>query len=485
MSFRSLLPLVGLMLAAGCSVGPEYQRPAPLSNQAAPAEFDNAAKFPEFKPAQPAAGQPRADWWSGFRDAELDRLERLALTNNASIVSQEARLRQSRELLRAVRAEYFPQLAVQPSYFYQHSSENSPVQGKAAGRAFTYETWTAPLIASWELDLWGRVRRENQAAQARFLTQADDLESARLLLQSELASDYFQLRSLESQRTLVLNTIKVYERSLDLTQNRRAGGLVSDLDVAQAKTQLRSTKAQLPPLELGIQTTAHAIAVLCGQAPENLRIAGEYAQTNMSLVVPVCLPSELLERRPDISSAERRMAAANADVGVAKSAFYPRVVLNGLAGFQSIDAGTWFNWPSRAWSVGPSLTLPIFTGGRNRAQLAARREAWEATVSDYRGTVLNAFREVEDSLAANHYIDAQLESEVSALESATQLLEIANNRYKAGLVTYLDVATAQTTAFIHEQTVVQLQGKRHQAQVALVRAIGGGWQPADRSASTN
>ena len=475
MRIPPFLILSGLVAAAGCAVGPDYHRPAPFAGQPAPAQFDTTTNGPRWTPAQPSAGEPRADWWLGFGDSELNRLESLAATNNPSFQAQQARLREARELLGVVRANFFPQLAAQPSMSRQRTSANSAAQGKPAGNAFTYNTWSAPLVATWELDLWGRVRRENEAAGARFTAQADELESARLLLQSEIAADYFQLQSLEAERGLFIDTIKVYQRSLELTENRRAGGMVSDLDVAQAQTQLRSAKAAVPPLELQIQTTTHALAVLCGLTPESLRVITAQAAANASLPAPALLPSELLERRPDVAAAERRVAAANADIGVATSAFYPRVFLSGLAGYQSVDAGTLFDWPSRLWSVGPSVTLPLFTGGRNRAQLAASKSAWEASVDDYRSIVLNAFREVEDQLAANYYINSELDAEVSALESARRLLEIATNRYNAGLVTYLDVATAQTAALIHERTVVELQSKRLLAQVALVQSLGGGW----------
>lgn len=477
MKSTALLISVGLALATGCAVGPDYQKPRPLASQPAPAQFDNATNLAIWKPAQPSADKPRGHWWGGFGDPELDRLETLAAGNNATLAAQEARLRAARQLLKGVRADYFPQVSLQPGMTEQATSQNAPSQGKAAGTTYEYQTWNAPLVASWELDLWGRVRRLNEAARARFTAQTDDLESARLAMQSELAADYFQLRSIQAERDVISNTIRVYQRSLDLVQNRRAAGMVSDLDLAQAQTQLRSAQAQLPPLDQSIQTTTHALAVLCGMAPQNLRVADKTAETS-DLAIPAALPSELLERRPDIAGAERRVAAANADIGVAKSAYYPRIMISGMAGFQSVDADTLFDWPSKFWSVGPSITLPLFTGGRTRSQVAANRANWEAAVNDYRGAVLNAFREVEDNLVAARAINDQLAAESAALESARRLLEIANNRYAAGLNTYLDVATAQTIALTHERTVVQLQSKRRQAQVALVRSTGGGWKAA-------
>jgi multidrug efflux system outer membrane protein len=307
------------------------------------------------------------------------------------------------------------------------------------------------------------------------VASADDLESARLALQSEVAADYFSLRELDEENRVVADTIETFRRSLELTQNRRKGGIVSDLDVSQAETQLRSTEAELPAIELDRARVLHALATLCGQSAIRFQIAAG-PLTNAIPEVPPGVPSELLERRPDIAAAERRMAAANAQVGVAVSAFYPQVFISGLAGFQSIGADTLFDWPSRVWSIGPSVSLPIFTGGRNRSQLAQARAFFDETLANYRQTVLNAFQEVEDQLAAQHLLATQLEAQHSALIAARHTLDIANNRYKAGVVTYLEVATAQNTALVNERLFVQLEGQRLNAEVGLIKAVGGGWE---------
>jgi len=324
------------------------------------------------------------------------------------------------------------------------------------------------------MDLWGRVRRESAAAHARYTASVDDFQSARLAVAAEVAGDYFDALTLNEEYSLVANTLVAYQRSLDLTQNRRRGGIVTDLDVAQAATQLHVAEVQLPDIELRRQQTLHALAILCGQSPINFAIATNAAKATVP-GVPPSLPGELLEHRPDIAAAERRMAAANADIGVAKAAFFPTVKFDGLAGFQSVSFSSWFNWPSRFWSVGPSVELPLFTGGLNRANLAVARAAYDETVANYRQTVLSAFGEVADELAAQRLLTLEWNSENAAVAAAQRALEIANNRYQAGLVTYLDVATAQTEALNQERNAVQLQGARLVTAVNLVKALGCGW----------
>jgi len=476
-------PFIGLLAAAlaGCAVGPDYRRPAalPASQPAAPAFSDRSTNQVVWKIAEPSAHEPRGEWWQIFGDAELNRLEYQAATNNQNLVAAAARFESARARVAATRADFFPSLTAggtpNGDFIRQRTSFNQPVQGKGANATHTYDTFTAPLYLGWELDLWGRVRRQSEGARARFVASADDLESARLGVAAEVANDYFLLRALTAEQALITNTIATYRRSLDLTQNRRRGGIVSDLDVSQAETQLHSAEAQLPVIKLNRAQTLDALAVLCGQAPMNFAVATDGAVGPQPPVVPSILPAALLEHRPDIAAAERLMAAANADVGVAKAAFFPAIKFNGLAGFQSVSFGSWFDWPSRFWSVGPNLELPLFTGGLNRAKLAAARSAYAETVAGYRQTVLDAFGEVENSLAAQRLLAEEWQAEHGALIAARRSLEIANNRYQAGLVTYLDVATAQTAALTHEHTVIQLEGSRLAATVNLVKSLGGGW----------
>ena len=481
-----ILPL----LLAGCAVGPNYERPAALGTNAIPPAFSGAVPTNAgiWKPAQPSAHLPRGAWWELFGDPELNRLELLATANNQQLAAAFANLQQARALVSVARAGFFPQISTTPEVIRQRTSAN---QSRGSG-ASTYNTFSVPFDASWELDLWGRVRRTVESAQAGLAASADDLESSKLAIQAEVAIDYFTLRSLDAQARVLAETTVAYRRSLELTQNRRKGGIATELDVSLAETQLASTEAQIPAVELQRADALHALATLCGQPAIAFQIeaatdalAGAERAFIAGPGIPLEVPSELLEHRPDIAAAERRVAAANADVGVACAAFYPRVMINGLAGFQSVDAATLFNWESRVWSVGPSLSLPIFTGGRNRAQLAAARANYDATVANYRQIVLSAFQEVEDKLATQRLLAQQLEKENAALKSARRTLDISLTKYKGGVITYLEVAITQSSALSHEQTVVQLEGERLASTVSLIKALGAGWNasPETRSES--
>ena len=483
-----LLPLVALLLA-GCAVGPHYQRPAVLGTNAMPASFAGATATNAgvWQPAQPSAHLPRGAWWEMFGDAELNRLEGLATTNNQQLAAAFANIQQARALVSVARADFFPQISADPSATRQRTSANQfqrsgSFSGSTSSGSSTFNTFSVPLDASWELDLWGRVRREVEGARARLTASADDLESSKLAIQAEVASDYFSLRSLDAQHQLLEETAVTYRRSLELTQNRRKSGIATDLDVSQAETQLATTEAQIPAVQLQRATFLHALATLTGQPAPAFgldatkgALAAAKEALDASPGIPVAVPSELLERRPDIAAAERRMAAANADVGLACAAFFPRITLNGVAGYQSVDTSTLFNWESRVWSIGPSMVLPIFTGGRNRAQLAAARAAYDAAVANYRQTVLSAFQDVEDQLAAQRLLAQQVEAENAALKSARRTLDISTTKYKGGVITYLEVAIAQSAALALEQTVVQLNAQRLTASVSLIKALGAGW----------
>jgi multidrug efflux system outer membrane protein len=480
-----ILPFTALLLA-GCAVGPNYERPAALGTNAMPASFAGATatNAAAWKPAQPSAHLPRGSWWEMFGDPELNRLEGLATTNNQQLAVAFANLQQARALVGVARADFFPQISADPSFTRQRTSANQFQRsgGSSSGGSSTFNTFSVPLDASWELDVWGRVRRAVEGARARLTASADDIESTKLTIQAEVASDYFTLRSLDAQYQVLDETAVAYRRSLELTQNRRKGGIATDLDVSLAETQLATTEAQVPAVQLQRANFLHALAVLCGQPAPAFELSATRGALGAAQKafdagpgIPVAVPSELLERRPDIAAAERLMAAANADVGLAHAAFYPRLMLNGLAGFQSIDASTLFNWESRVWSVGPSLSLPIFVGGRNRAQLAASRAAYDAAVASYRQTVLSAFQDVEDQLAAQRLLAQQSEKENLALHSARRTVDISMTKYKGGVITYLEVVVAQSAALNIEQTVVQLSAQRLAASVSLIKALGAGW----------
>jgi NodT family efflux transporter outer membrane factor (OMF) lipoprotein len=448
----------------------------------APADDASAA---QWKPAAPAADRLRGPWWRIFDDPELDRLETRCGVENQEIAAAIARFDQARASVNVARANLFPQVELDPSYTRQRTSFYTPENGAPEGVSPTFNTFTAQLQAGWEADVWGRVRRQVESARAQLAAGADDLGAVKLVVQAELAVDYFTLRALEAETGVLERSIEAYRRSLELTVNRRRGGIASDLDVSQAQTQLRTAQAALPEVRLQRLKLLHAIAALCGLPATGFTLSAPNAPAAGSPgggaaaqppTVPPALPSELLERRPDIAAAEQRMAGANARVGVAQGAFYPHLLLNGLGGFQSLSASTWFEGPSGFWSVGPTVQFPLFTGGRIRAQLALSQAAYREALAAYRQSVLSAFQEVEDQLAAQRLLEAQWQAQTAALESAQRTLDIANNRYKSGLVTYLEVATAQTAALALERTVVQTRGDQLVAVVGLIKALGGGWR---------
>ena len=479
----ALLAATSMMaLLAGCAVGPEYQRPQATS--AMPAAYAGATN--EWKVAEPRANLPKGSWWEMYGDAELNQLEHDAAMANQELKAAVASFDQARAFTDVTKSGLFPHIGLSPSATARRNSANQPVQGRPGGKANTraFADLIVPLNLSYEVDLWGRVRRSVESSRAQEQASADDLESVKLGIQAEVATDYFALRALDAETALLRSNAEVFTKSLDLTQNRRAGGIASDLDVAQAETVLKTTQAQIPATMLQRAQLEHALAVLTGRPASTFAVTERPLDT-VPPVIPPGLPSELLERRPDIAAAERRMAAANASIGVAKAAFFPAIQLNGLAGLESLHAGSLFDWQSRFWSLGPSLTMPLFDAGQNSANLQAARAAYEQAVANYRQTVLAAFADVEDSLAAQVLLTSQSDAETAALQAARKQLEIADNRYRAGLVTYLEVATAQNTALDVERTLVQLRGQQLVAAVALVKSLGGGWQDphaASRSA---
>jgi len=463
--------LVAAMLAgglAGCSVGPNYSRPSVPTPEAYSGETNG------WKVATPQANLPKGNWWEIFGDPELNRLETEASTNNQDLKAAIAVFEQARAFVDVRRSRFFPHVNAVPSYTRERDSANRPINGFSSGIPDTYNTFSVPLDASYEVDVWGRVRRSVEAARADAQASADDLETTRLSIQAELATDYFLLHALDAEVSLLRSNVWVFQKSLELTENRRAGGIATDLDVAQAETVLKTTEAQLPVTILQRVKVEHALATLTGRPASSFRVPEKSLELEPP-ILPAGLPSELLERRPDIAAAERRMASANASIGVAKAAFYPKVELNGAAGFQSVSAGTLFDWPSRLWSFGPTVDFPLFEGGLLRADLRRANAAYDEVVARYRQSVLNAFAEVEDNLAGQQLLVTEQAAEGAALVAAQKTLDIANNRYRAGLVTYLEVATAQNAALDLERTAVLLRGDQLVTTVALIKSLGGGW----------
>ncbi len=473
MNLRTLsLSLALPALLGGCAVGPDYNRPEATTIPDAYAGTANG-----WKVAQPQAGIPKGNWWEMFGDEELNGLEQQAADANQQLKAAIDRFSEARAQMDITRAALFPNLAINGSAVRQRNSPNTPLTttGQTAGTTSTFNDFTLPLDFSYEADLWGRVRRSVESSRAQAEASADDLETLRLMIQAEVATDYFSVRALDSQRAVLLSSVQVFAKSYDLTKQRRAGGVATDLEVAQAETVLKTTQAELPSVALQRAQFVHALALLLGANASTFGIPMRPLSSATPLIPPG-LPSELLERRPDISAAERRMAAANASIGVAKAAFFPTVQLNGLAGLESINAGSLFNSASRMWALGPSVTLPVFEGGRLRAGLRLAYATYDEMVANYRQTALTAFSEVEDNLAGQNLLADQYDLEGGALVAARKQLEVANNRYRDGLITYLEVATAESKELNIEFTTVQLRGQRLVAAVALVKSLGGGWQ---------
>jgi len=465
---RRAFALAFLVLFAGCAVGPDYVRP----DAAVPGAFKEAG---EWKVAQPRDDASRGKWWEVFGDPQLNALIEQVEISNQNVLAAEAQFRQARALIAASRSALFPTLGGNVSVIRSRSPSGA-VGGTTAGRIITNRT--ASLDAGWEMDLWGQVRRAVEASEAGAQASSADLAAARLSAQAELASNYFLLRALDAQRQLLDDTAAAFQRQLDLTKNRYAAGVVAKVDVVQAQTQLRSTQADA--IDLGVQRAQleHAIAVLVGRPPAELSIARAPLAVAMP-VVPPGMPSELLERRPDVAAAERRVAAANAQIGVAKAAYFPSLTISASGGYRSADPSQWFTAPSRFWAIGPAIAQSIFDAGLRRAQTEQAIAGYDATVAEYRQTVLAGFREVEDSLAALRILEEEAKVQEEAVRAARELVELTLNQYKAGTVSFLNVAVVQAAQLNNERTAVGILGRRLVSAVSLVRALGGEWSVSD------
>jgi NodT family efflux transporter outer membrane factor (OMF) lipoprotein len=461
--------LVGVfMILAACTVGPDYVRPA--------AEMPGAYKEVEgWKVAQPKDHLTRGAWWEIFDDPQLNALEEQANISNQSVMVAEAQFRQARALVQAARANYFPTVTVGASYTRSRASANvGGVTGTTVASPTPTSNYMLVADASWEPDLWGRVRRTVEASKAAAQASAADLESTRLLVQAELAQDYFLLRVLDGQKQLLDETVVAFQKSLELTTNRYAAGVASKGDVFLADTQLKVTQAQAIDVGVLRAQLEHAIASLIGK-PASLFSIPVAPLAAVPPGVPVGVPSELLERRPDIAGAERRVAAANAQIGVAEAAYYPTVTLSASGGFDSSSLSKWFAWPSRFWSVGPGISETVFDGGLRRAQTTAARAAYDGTIASYRQTVLTGFQEVEDNLAALRILDEESKVQDEAVKAARQSLAVALNQYKAGTINYLTVIVVQAATLNNEITALGILARRMTAATLLIKALGGGW----------
>jgi NodT family efflux transporter outer membrane factor (OMF) lipoprotein len=458
-----------LGLLGGCSFAPAYRTPS------SPPPAEVYAEAAEWRTAEPLDNRARGAWWTLFQDPQLDTLEVKVGEANQNIKAAFARLQEARAATRIARSELFPTLNVASSASRQRVSQNSPTY--VPGHNPTFNNFDIQADLSYEVDLWGRVRNTVNTAKANQQASAADLAALDLEQHAELAADYYTLRSEDAEQVLLENTVQDYARSLQLTERLYQGGAAAVADVDQARAQLEGARTQAAEVALQRAQTEHAIAVLIGENPSRFHLASNpLPQDTAPPLIDLGLPSTLLERRPDVAAAERRVAAANAQIGVARAAYFPVFSLASAAGFDSTQTSTWLNAPSRLWSVGPAGLLTVFDAGRHRAQSAQAHAQYDEQVADYRTTVLIAYQEVEDNLAALRRLEQESQSEAAAVTATGKALEQARYRYKAGLVTYLEVATTETIALQAQQSRVNIVNRRMDASVLLVRALGGGWR---------
>jgi NodT family efflux transporter outer membrane factor (OMF) lipoprotein len=469
------LPLVFLvMVLTGCVVGPKYARPStptpPAYKEQTPAPIPGAN---QWQPANPGDQVSRGHWWEIFGDSELNGLEEQIATSDQTLKIYEARFREARAAVRFNRASQFPTISTTPSAAYVKNSDYSPSFPSKIPEASTGD-FVLPVDLSYELDLWGSVRRSVASAREEAQATSGDYETAKLSLEAELAMDYFNLHSADAQKQLLDDTVRAYADNVRLTTHRFKGGVAPRSDVAQAQTQLDTTQVQDTDVTVYRAQLEHAIAVLIGKPPAELGLAEAPLKTQPP-TIPTGLPSELLQRRPDVAAAERRMAEANQQIGIARAAYFPTVTLDAAAGFEGTHLSNWITWPAGFWALGPNLAETLFDAGRRRATSESARANYDATVATYRQTSLTAFQEVEDNLAALRILQNEAQQQDQAIASSSDSLHLFTNRYKGGVDTYLQVITAQTILLSNELNAIDILDRRMDASVLLVKALGGGW----------
>jgi NodT family efflux transporter outer membrane factor (OMF) lipoprotein len=464
-------------LLAGCMVGPKYTRPStpmtPAFKEGAPGLSDTSDGW---KPAQPGDQTPRGNWWELYGDQQLNALEEQIDTANQTLKIAEANYTQARAAIRFNRSAEAPTVGVAPSISTLRESSNQPYFPASQANNGT-GNFVLPVDASWEIDLWGRIRRSVTAAKEQAQASAADMAAVQLSLQAELAYDYFELRSADADKKLLDETVQAYTKALDLTEDRFEGGAAPKSDVAQARTQLDDAQVLDTDVTVARAQYEHAIAILIGKPPAqfSLPMLPIDLQTPAIPGIPAVLPSQLLERRPDIAASERRVAAANEEIGIAQAAYYPTLNLSALAGFQAASAADWFTWPSRFWAVGPSFSQTLFDAGRRRAVKESAIAAYDGNVANYRQTTLVAFQQVEDNLAALRILAKESQQQRDATAAAEDALHLFENRYAGGVDTYLQVVTSQTTALSNERNDIDIRRRQLDASVLLIKAVGGDW----------
>ena len=464
--------LVLAALATGCAIGPNYHQPT----TAVPSAYKSTNDLGAWKEAQPLDNVPKGAWWEVFRDDTLNDLQRRAEAANQDLKAAVARVDQARATARVSRSELFPTLDSNPSWTRQRYSPNQvPNFGD-----LTVNTFRVPLDLSYEVDLWGRVRRGFEGARADAQASLASLHNVLLMLHSDVAQNYFALRGLDAEIATVTGTVNLRKEQVQLVRSRFEGGIGNELDVARAETELATTEAEASSLAKNRAELENALAILVGENPASFKLAAvsgaDTAQWNPPPPdIPPGLPADLLERRPDVAEAERQLAAANARIGVAKAAFFPVLRLTGSGGYVSADVDNLFNWEGRVWSLGPSLSLPIFAGGRNVANYSRSKSAYNESIARYRQQILVAFGDVENSLAGIHHLGEQFAAQNRAVTNARRAAELAGDRFRAGIVSYLEVVDANREALQAERGRAQLAGQRLVASVQLIKALGGGW----------
>ena len=473
----ALLPPVATIVLAGCMVGPKYAKP---STPTAPAFKEQNTLSTEAKdgwrPAQPNDQPLRGNWWEIYDDPQLNALEVQIASANQTLKIAEANYREARTAIRFNRSYEAPTIGAAPGISTVRESANQPYISPGLINNGSGD-FTLPVDLSWEIDLWGRIRRSVTAAREQAQASAADVAAMQLSLQADLAYDYFELRSADAEEKLLDETVQTYSRALGLTENRFEGGAAPKSDVAQARTQLED--AQVLDTDIMVQRAEyeHAIAILIGKPPANFSLPPSPIDLHTPAIpaIPQVLPSELLERRPDIAASERRAAAANEQIGIAQAAYYPSLNLSALAGFEGTSAMNWFNWPSRFWAVGPSFSETLFDAGRRRATKESAVAAYDGSVANYRQTTLTAFQQVEDNLAVLRILAGESQQQHSATAAAEETLRIFENRYAGGVDTYLQVVTSQTTALSNERNDIDIRRRQLDASVLLIKALGGDW----------
>jgi len=477
---KSPIPAIAgcsLLLLTGCMVGPRYKTPsAPMTAAFKEAPTVNTQPVDGWALAAPADATTRGPWWEQYQDAQLNALESQVDGANQTLQMAEANFRQARTAIQYNRSFEAPTIGTAPGAAAVRDSAHEPYFTPTLANSGEGD-FTLPVDLSWEIDLWGRIRRSVTAAKEQTQASAGDVASVRLSLHAELAIDYFELRSADAEKRLLDDTVQAYSQALQLTQNRFEGGVAPMSDVAQAKTQLRDAQVMDSDITATRAEYEHAIAILVGKPPAAFSLPAMPLNTTPPSLpaIPRVVPSDLLERRPDIAAAERRMAAANEQIGIAQAAYYPTLNLTAIAGFQGTSALNWLTWPSRFWAVGPAFSETLFDAGRRHAVKESAIAGYDSSVANYRQTTLDAFQQVEDNLAVLHVLSTEAEQQHQATAAAEQTLQLFMNRYTGGVDTYLQVVTSQTTALNNQRNDIDIMRRQLDASVLLVKALGGNW----------